>query len=144
MRRGKQVKGECNLIHLPTGCFFFFFCKLNERQREMQKCKKMDKERDLHRKKSKREKTNPSHSLMEPHCHIKSFSSSTQSENFTKNYSVDHVGFILHPPVRFLNDSVTSSSDLTGKKKGRQMLFLVPANATCAYGSPRLSEGERL
>lgn len=50
----------------------------------MQKCKKMDKERDLHRKKSKREKTNPSHSLMEPHCHIKSFSSSTQSENFTK------------------------------------------------------------
>lgn len=101
----------------------------------MQKCKKMDKERDLHRKKSKREKTNPSHSLMEPHCHIKSFSSSTQSENFTKNYSVDHVGFILHPPVRFLNASVTSSSDLTGKKKGRQMLFLVPANATCAYGS---------
>lgn len=83
----------------------------------MQKCKKMDKERDLHREKSKREKTNPSHSLMEPHCDIKSFSSSTQSENFTKNYSVDLVGFIFHPPVRFLNASVTSSSDLTGKKR---------------------------
>lgn len=83
----------------------------------------MDKERDLHREKSKREKTDPSHSLMEPQSDIKSFSSSTQSENFTKSNSVDHVGFILHPPVRFLNASVTSSSDLTGKKKKEDKCF---------------------
>lgn len=74
-------------------------------------------------KEIKERKKNPSHSLMEPHCDIKSFSSSTQSENFTKDYSVDHVGFILHPPVRFLNASVTSSSDLTGKKKEDKCFF---------------------